>query len=512
MSLQHVLALEVKHHLHGKSSQEIGDLMQSMSNGELVALLKDFKVPYHHKRRRLKACEMIEEFKKQREDGYPKLKRSLMTDAQRMAAARTEETSEQRRARLDAIATRRSNENPEERRARLDANATRNAVGRSNETPEERRARLDAIATRRSNETPEERRARLDANATRNAVSRSNETPEETRARQEADALQHAERRANETPEETRARQEADALQHMMKKKDKIKSRWPSDDTTPWMQPGKDYILEFHQENPTTAQHLVYDVGGKWRERESFCAVAYMHVHERLEKRNDISSLDKLVGFCRIHIEGKKSLLESLKLAIPIENIKNEFDQWKNEDENKRLMNWHEARFEWLATTNVISLEDCKTRIVTVNWFESLIGLKLIVPGYWWNNCKAEDKSKSWRCEIESIDYHDAAERYFKIKCEDDQYPDARYEMSYKGVLKYMDLDQDGFSSFDLREQVPYFDPEYVAICEKNQTLLNYIESNPSYDDEKKRYVDVIDVVTFLYSYIVSHDLFVILL
>ena len=73
-------------------------------------------------------------------------------------------------------------------------------------------------------------------------------------------------------------------------------------------------------------------------------------------------------------------------------------------------------------------------------------------------------------------------------------------------------MDQDGFSSFDLREQVPYFDPEYVAMCEKNQKLLNYIESNPSYDDEKKRYVDVIDVVTFLYSYIVSHDLFVILL
>jgi len=429
MSLQHVLALEVKHHLRGKSSQEIGDLMQSMSNGELVALLKDFKVPYNHKRKRLKACEMIEEFKKQRENGYPQLKRSLMTPAQRKAADRKEET------------------------------------------------------------------------------------PEETRARQEADALQHSERRANETPEETRARQEADALQHtgaMMKKKDKIKSRWPSDDTTPWMQPGKDYILEFHQENPTTAQHLVYDVGGKWRERESFCAVAYMHVHERLEKRNDISSLDKLVGFCRIHIEGKKSLLESLKLAIPIENIKNEFDQWKNEDENKRLMNWHEARFEWLATTNVISLEDCKTRIV--NWFESLKGLKLIVPGYWWNNCKAEDKSKLWRCEIESIDFHDAAKRYFKIKCEDDPYPDDCYEMSYEGVLKYVDVDQDGFSSFDLREQVPYFDPEYVAMCEKNQKLLNYIESNPSYDDEKKRYVDVIDVVTFLYSYIVSHDLFVILL
>ena len=122
--------------------------MQSMSNGELVALLKDFKVPYYHKRRKLKACEMIEEFKKHRENGYPRLKRSLMTDAQRMAAARKKETPEQRRARLDAIATRRSNETLEQRRARLDANATGNAVRRSNETPEQRRARLDANATR----------------------------------------------------------------------------------------------------------------------------------------------------------------------------------------------------------------------------------------------------------------------------------------------------------------------------------------------------------------------------
>ena len=81
MSLQYVLELEAKHHLHGKSDQEVGDLMQSMPDGELVALLKDFKVPYNRKGKRLKACEMIEEFKKHREDGYPRLKLSLMTPA-----------------------------------------------------------------------------------------------------------------------------------------------------------------------------------------------------------------------------------------------------------------------------------------------------------------------------------------------------------------------------------------------------------------------------------------------
>ena len=173
MSLQHVLALEVKHHLHGKSSQEIGDLMQSLSNGELVALLKDFKVPYNHKRKRLKACEMIEEFKKHRQDGYPRLKRSLMTPAQRIAADREKETLEETRARQEADALRHGE--------------------------------------RRANETSEETRARQEADALRHGERRANETLEETRARQEADALRHGERRANETLEETRARQEADA-------------------------------------------------------------------------------------------------------------------------------------------------------------------------------------------------------------------------------------------------------------------------------------------------------------
>ena len=104
-SNERVLELEAKHHLHGKSDQEVGDLMQSMPDGELVALLKDFKVPYHHKRKRLKACEMIEEFKKHREDGYPRLKRSLMTDAQRTAAARKKETRDQKSNRQQKDAT-----------------------------------------------------------------------------------------------------------------------------------------------------------------------------------------------------------------------------------------------------------------------------------------------------------------------------------------------------------------------------------------------------------------------
>jgi len=127
-SNERVLELEAKHHLHGKSDQEVGDLMRSMSNGELVALLKDFKVPYNHNRKRLKACEMIEEFKKHRQDGYPRLKRSLMTPAQRIAADRENETLEETRARQEADALRhgerRANETLEETRARQEADAT----------------------------------------------------------------------------------------------------------------------------------------------------------------------------------------------------------------------------------------------------------------------------------------------------------------------------------------------------------------------------------------------------
>jgi len=110
---QDKLQLETKHHLHGKSDQEVGDLMRSMSNGELVALLKDFKVPYCHKRKRLKACEMIEEFKKHREDGYPRLKRETpeetrsrqQKDASAHAAARKKDTRDQKSNRQQKDAT-----------------------------------------------------------------------------------------------------------------------------------------------------------------------------------------------------------------------------------------------------------------------------------------------------------------------------------------------------------------------------------------------------------------------
>ena len=104
---EQVIAFENKYHLHGKSNDEIDSILQSMQKvSELIPLLKDFKVPYSHKRKRLKACEMIEEFKKHRENGYPRLKRSLMTDAQRIAAARKKETRDQKsnRQQMDATA------------------------------------------------------------------------------------------------------------------------------------------------------------------------------------------------------------------------------------------------------------------------------------------------------------------------------------------------------------------------------------------------------------------------
>ena len=339
MSLQHVLALEVKHHLRGKSSQEIGDLMQSMSNGELVALLKDFKVPYNHNRKRLKACEMIEEFKKHRQDGYPRLKRSLMTPAQRIAADREKETLE------------------------------------------------------------------------------------ETRARQEADALRHGERRANDTLEETRARQEADAT-------------------------AKD----------ATALRIEKKVSVQFDDR--------------------LSALDSKYGFQRksnVEVDSKLQSMPKGKLVALLNSIKvpcypyyqeltvdGMIDVFKKQREGNYPLLWNDlmdeakdASYRYYAKKQK-RFEDATRRSASVKYenkeakkklLESLIGLKLNVPEYWWHGRRG---IKKWKCVVESINLNDGNGRYFIIKCTEDEGNDDCYPMAYAAICAYADEEQDNFSSFDL--------------------------------------------------------------
>ena len=70
----------------------------------------------------------------------------------------------------------------------------------------------------------------------------------------------------------------------------------------------------------------------------------------------------------------------------------------------------------------------------------SLVGLLLKVPAHWWVGCSG---NRLWGCEIESIDFHDAAERYFTIKCldrdPDDPHQKQRYQMACEAIIEYAD-------------------------------------------------------------------------
>jgi len=101
--------------------------------------------------------------------------------------------------------------------------------------------------------------------------------------------------------------------------------------------------------------------------------------------------------------------------------------------------------------------EDSSRTKISIPWIQTLIGLQLIVPGHWWDDCEKEDKSKLWRCEIDSINDTDKEEKYFGIKCHGDG---VRYWIKYETIKKYVDTDHVDYPKYDLPEKQPSIDQE----------------------------------------------------
>jgi len=322
--------------LHKRSDEEMAVRLRDMSNRKIV--MKAFNIQLNERRddqiyRQLKRDELINSFILQRDAGFPLLKWSLMSPAERKA-------------------DKRANETPGKARARLDANAKSMAQVRANETPEETRARLDKVANR-------------------SAQTRSD-------------------------------------------KKTAIEERWPTCSTLQGEKPGKDYKLERHTDNVETTLHLFHLESGGWKERESEWLIAYLHVMKRLAEADD-SCISKLNGLLELSIKRYSTLYKLLYQEVLDDNDLKQVCKWKSQTEHRQLMNRKEAVLEWFATTDSISLDDCKAENGIFNC-RSLVGLLLKVPAHWWVGCSG---NWLWRCEVESIDFHDAAERYFTIKCLD---------------------------------------------------------------------------------------------
>ena len=172
------------------------------------------------RRARLDKCKEYMKEYRDRQTGEETTK-SLNRDAQRKEQSRNKEIPENRAKRLKTVAQQmsksRSEETPETRAKRLKTVAEQMLKSRSVETPETKAKRLKTVAQQmsksRSEETPEATTKRLRTDAQKKSKSRSQETPEKRMKRLKTVAQQMSKSRSEETPETTTKRLRTDAQQ-----------------------------------------------------------------------------------------------------------------------------------------------------------------------------------------------------------------------------------------------------------------------------------------------------------
>ena len=289
------------------------------------------------------------------------------------------------------------------------------------------------------------------------------------------DTDRKANARANETAEERRTRNEGNAANMAnvrARERAKISNSKPTYNTKLWEVPGKDFTLKGHENDVITAQILFHSNSRNPGEPLFIKLVAYQHVIERLRDRGDMCAVAKLVELLGLKLERRECLFKTIFDVIPDELYKSEYLKWEGQTEERQRMVRCECELEWFATTDVVSLDESRTKI-SIPWIQTLIGLHLIVPGRWWNGGKKEDKSKLWRCEIDSINDTDKEEKYFGIKCHGDG---VRYWIKYETIKMYVDTDHVDYPKYDLPKKQPSIDQELNARCE--QTLRRLKDPN----------------------------------
>ena len=289
------------------------------------------------------------------------------------------------------------------------------------------------------------------------------------------DTDRKANARANETAEERRTRNEGNAANMAnvrARERAKISDSKPTYNTKLWEVPGKDFTIKGHENDVPTAQILFHSNSRNPGEPLFIKLVAYQHVIERLRDRGDMCAVAKLVDLFGLSLERRECLVKTICDVIPDELYKSEYLKWEGQTEERQRMVRCECELEWFATTDVVSLDESRTKI-SIPWIQTLIGLQLILPGHWWKDCEKEDKSKLWRCEIDSINDTDKEEKYFGIKCHGDG---VRYWIKYETIKMYVDTDHVDYPKYDLPKKQPSIDQELNARCE--QTLRRLKDPN----------------------------------
>jgi len=200
-----------------------------------------------------------------------------------------------------------------------------------------------------------------------------------------------------------------------------------------------------------------------------------------LQRLGVMSKLNSLLELC---LERRSTLLKTLYQAILDDNDLKQVQDWIEQDEERLTFTWEEAVLVWFATNDSISLEDRKAKLRSPKdieiekknkLIESLVGLHLNVPEYWWPGYHGK---KEWTCVIDSINLEDDKKRYFNLKCLGDPYPDKRYEMAYVDVQKYVDREHPEFSDFYLPKTLGEgcVDLEFNARCESTLQELRKLD------------------------------------
>ena len=300
--------------------------------------------------------------------------------------------------------------------------------------------------------------------AERKAASRAKHSDKKKQEVQEKNAAQHSRARAEERA--------ADVSNH------------PTLDTRMWEEPGKDISLERHTENPIAAMYLLDVKSGCWIELEHQCLVAYIHVHDRLQKEEAVHKLD---GLLQLSVERKETLLKTVDTVFDY-NDRQDALAYKQriKERDSRDMEFEEAVLEWFASTESISLDDRKSKLCSLEeielenrkkWMESLVGLRLNVKQYWWvdpKTLKSIGGKKLWPGKIDRVTFNDDTKPCFIFKCDDKNYPDG-YPIEYCDVKKYADKEDPKFLQFTLPEEPPciYVDIELKALCDQTLQELN---------------------------------------
>jgi hypothetical protein len=386
-------------------------------------------------------------------------------------------------------------------------------------------AQANGFSTKRE-PTQEEKRA--DA-ARRQAKSRANQSDEKRKQVKDANAKQYARVRKSE--------------------RDMIKYKQPTLDTKVWEIPGKDFTLAHHTEDVATAQMLFHLNSSNWFEKESTILVAYVHVVNRLlDRMNDppltdekeradyVARVEEGLHFLNVlytmSIEEKITLLRQTGEMLEDVNYWQDYQDWERKTP---LMNRDECMIEWFVLSDkgveivkeykdtkdrdeglLANLPRCDLSIMKpeqsiadnfpkclaerlqqvlhrhleihgfdVNWMLSIIGLRLSVPEWWWEDGSGNRYSKRrklWRGEIVDVSLPDYVlglyqsqncngDGYFMFKCDEED--DNEYRMKYSDVWKFADENQP--ESFLLPKKMPtkYVDEKLHFFCNITQQGLS---------------------------------------